>query len=65
MTRKHFVLIAEHLKASRPDTSKTDEYTTGCRDQWNYTVGFVANACQKANFAFDRVRFVTACGGLF
>lgn len=56
MTRKDYVLIAEKLKANRPDQDDLAGYDDA-------TVA-VADALGADNFRFDRVRFLKAAGVL-
>ena len=60
MTRKDFELIAKALKESR-FCFKSDSNTLGYR-QWLHTVKTMADALQTTNPAFDRARFLRACG---
>lgn len=55
MTKKHFILIADALAASRP-TVHDDRFA-----QWTIDVERIADACQIANARFDRDAFLTAC----
>lgn len=58
MTKKHLVVFAKHLKATRP------EFPSGLEDwQWNHDVQAIANACKEINNAFNAAIFVDACGG--
>ena len=56
MTRKHFDALAEALVKSAPATAKGQPYY-----QWIYTVGKVADVCERFNLAFNRARFLEAC----
>jgi hypothetical protein len=57
MSRKHFKLLAEALKASRP--SSIQPYSL---DQWRKDVEAIADVCQYSNPRFRRQTFKEACG---
>lgn len=64
MTRKHFIALAEALRASRPepdDYLHTDEYQARL-STWEYTVRAVAGTCRSFNGLFDLYRFLAAAG---
>ena len=61
MTRKHFQILAENLKAERPSPNWSGNKLT----QWNLDVKAVAKACAVSNPGFKFDRFYTACGELF
>ena len=60
MTRKHFKLLADALKAEKP-ASHWDSNKAGAMVQWKRDVKAVANACKRANPNFDFEQFYTAC----
>lgn len=72
MTRKDYVLIAAvmradaaHLDESRIDRhiySDMSAWERGAYDQWNTTCLAMAHALAADNAAFDRARFLKACG---
>lgn len=57
MTRKHFKLLAEALKDSMPEP--TDETAMS---QWQKSCKHVAGVLRQANPAFNRDKFLEACG---
>jgi len=57
MTRKHFEALAAGLREARPEVSFGEPYAA-----WREAVNAVARACAKSNEAFDRMRFLAACG---
>ena len=57
MTRKDFQLIADTLKANKPD-----EYWTAETDQWKSTVLEFTINLATTNARFDREGFKAACG---
>jgi lipopolysaccharide biosynthesis protein len=61
MTKKHFKAIAEAFKFGRP----AKHWDPNKRTQWNMDVKAMADVCASFNGAFDRDRFIAACGGLF
>lgn len=58
MSKKHFIKLAANLLACRPDNARS----TKAGKVWLATCNAVADACQSANPAFNRERFLTACG---
>lgn len=65
MTRKDFVLIADTLKAAKPQLDWRD--TPDMEKQaemalWTELAQSLATALARTNPAFDRTRFLTACG---
>jgi hypothetical protein len=58
MSRKHFIALANALKAEKPG----DNWNPNKRVQWELDVNAVANACAQANSRFNRARFLAACG---
>ena len=69
MTRKHFQLLADTFKFSRPVRSRylrmdgTDATLMLAADnQWLQDVRAIADACKSDNVRFDRDRFLAACG---
>lgn len=60
MTRKHFQAIADALKASKPNR-RIENYPS-MLVQWIHCVEHTATACAQFNSAFDRSRFLGACG---
>jgi hypothetical protein len=61
MTRKDFALIASVLLSERPDRDGT-RWADGARDEWSTIVLKMADALGLVNAAFDRSRFLAACG---
>lgn len=68
MTRKHFNELAAELKHVKPD-SKYCEYDSdnpsfaGCAwMQWKKDCEAIADVCRRFHPAFDRERFLKACG---
>ena len=64
ITRKHFKLIAESLKDSTPeprdfDTPEMYEVAAG---QWRDCCKHVGGVLRQTNPAFNRDRFLDACG---
>jgi len=65
MTKKDYVALAQAINRSRPDENgeyhNADVYATIA-----LTIGIVADniatVCANDNAAFDRARFLTACG---
>ncbi len=58
MTKKHFEALAFELKAERPG----DGWDPNKRVQWELDVKAVASVAGRFNPAFDRGRFLKACG---
>lgn len=56
MSKKHFVALANNLFRARP------EGKGAAFKAWVAAVDAVADASASANPAFDRARFVQACG---
>lgn len=61
MTRKDFELIAATLRQERPDRDGS-KWADGARDSWSTTVLHFASTLATTNHAFDRARFIKACG---
>lgn len=62
MTKKHFVALANSLRAARP-VAVSDPVAEQARlNQWRLDVAHVAGACASFNPGFDRARFLAACG---
>jgi hypothetical protein len=59
MTRKHFEALAAGLREARPEVTFGERYSV-----WHEAVTAVAKACAASNAAFDRMRFLEACGSL-
>lgn len=60
MTKKHFIALAQALYEAKPGTFATnylDRHTA-----WKCTVGAVAAVCAASNPAFNRAKFLAACG---
>jgi hypothetical protein len=65
MTRKDYVLLARALADSLSilDNVSTSPATVAARSQqWRADVESVANALAGDNAAFDKARFLKACG---
>jgi acetyl-CoA acetyltransferase len=70
MTRRHFIAFAAALKAAQPThyskVTPLDSQETARRmaylDQWRRDVATTADVCARFNPAFDRARFLAACG---
>lgn len=56
LTRQHFQVIAHHLYRTRPAPA------TGEHQQWHMDVRTMADVCGDFNPAFNRYRFMVACG---
>ena len=66
MTRKHYKIIAESLKRTRPGSHSVLAGVALEEElQWNNTVTDLARVLSSTNPRFNRARFVEACGGLF
>lgn len=63
MQRRHFELIAEAMKRSKPPRLGmiADEQHIA-RAQWETCVSELATQCKLANSNFNRDRFLRACG---
>lgn len=61
MTRKDFAMIASVLLSERPDRDGT-RWADGARDEWSTVVLKMADALKITNAAFNRTRFLAACG---
>ncbi len=59
MTKQHFQLLADALKAEMPGTGWDHPNK---RVQWLLDVRAVTSVCAQSNARFDRDRFLTACG---
>jgi hypothetical protein len=62
MSKKHFVALAQALKFERPAATGNETHDRAARQSWRACVKAVADVSQRANVAFDRDRFYTACG---
>lgn len=62
MTRKDFVLIADTLKAAKPLYIPEDREVMFAYSAWENVAYGMATALARTNPAFDRTRFLTACG---
>jgi hypothetical protein len=60
MTRKDYVLIAEHLAGDWPDL--TEVQGSGARRGFEQAIQRVADAFGRDNPRFDRARFLAAAG---
>ena len=60
MTAKHFIALADAIRATRP--SDTD-YSQGCIFQWRDDVNALADFCQSQNPAFKRERWLAYING--
>lgn len=58
MSKKHFIALARELLACRPDNARS----TKAGKAWIAACHAVADVSQHANPAFNRERFLTACG---
>lgn len=69
MTRKDYVMLAltlrldaAHLRLPTYSYPSMSEWEKGAYDQWNTTVLAIADALKEDNKAFDKPRFLKACG---
>ena len=67
MTRKDFQLIAALLLSEKPSTegkiySDRTPWARGAHDVWSTITINMASTLAKTNPAFDRDRFLAACG---
>ncbi len=64
MTRKHFRLIADAMRASRPQTREGEPLavTVSRRMQWTMDCAALGMALSATNPRFDHDRFADACG---
>lgn len=66
MTRKHFEVIADYLKAAKPFDHDVDDnynsYEFGRDVQWEYMTLGLADILEQQNPKFKRDRFLIACG---
>ena len=63
MTRRHFKLIADTLASEDPRPyNPNNEYDSGCYGEWCTVVLAFAAMLRKTNDAFDRQKFLKACG---
>lgn len=68
MERRHFEALAGALRSVKPD--RGNKYAPrsvqsaggAAHAQWLVTIGAVATACAQFNPAFQRERFLRACG---
>ena len=56
MTRKHFIMLAQHLKAERGTFRNASAHDGFCQRMADVLRGYNPN--------FDRARFLSACGAL-
>jgi hypothetical protein len=61
VTRKHFIALASELKYRKPHTVPPMRWTDAIGG-WQAACEAVANAAGRFNPAFDRERFLKACG---
>jgi hypothetical protein len=59
MTKKHFIALAQQLKAVKPHDEASMSYAL---DAWYEACNAVATACKRHNPAFNWTRFMDACG---
>lgn len=62
MTRKDYILIAEALRRAAPNLDVVRPATANMHMQHEHDCQMVANALAADNAAFDRARFLKACG---
>lgn len=63
MTRAHFENIARAMAEVRPSIPTGMENTLGfASDQWERDCKAMARVCAASNPAFDRQKFLLACG---
>jgi len=62
MTKKHYAIIAEALRISKPRRSQTDDIGDAQRRTWDRTIENVAAELRRTNPRFDAERFRRACG---
>lgn len=73
MTKKHFIELADRLRAMKPVVNATTtsdgpmDYAKGFAHgelrNWNFTVESLADFCEKQNPRFDRVRWLGYIAG--
>jgi hypothetical protein len=57
MSKKHFIALADALRATRP-SQQDIEMLTGEYTQWKRDVQTIANVCSNHNPQFSRQRFM-------
>jgi hypothetical protein len=62
MTRRDFELIARALYNARPVASQDQDGDAARLRQWGATCESMADALAGASSAFNRARFMAACG---
>lgn len=68
MSKKHFIELADCLKALRPEFATSDQdaeraLQAGRMDQWLSTVEELANFCAQQNSRFNRERWLDYIAG--
>jgi hypothetical protein len=59
MTKKHFIALADALRAEKPG----DNWDPNKRVQWDLDVKAIANFCAEQNPRFDRERWLGYIAG--
>lgn len=63
MQRRHFEVIAEALRVSKPNTpERPNSADLSVKWQWTRSVHVMADALDRTNPNFNRERFYAACG---
>ena len=62
MTKKDYVLIAKAFKQTDPRCNNPNDYAQGEILQWNRDIDFLREALDRDKPAFDRQKFLAACG---
>jgi hypothetical protein len=64
MSKKHFIALADHLRAIRPVSIPGErERFAGRLDMWKDTVQELADFCQSQNSEFKRDRWISYING--
>jgi len=68
LTRKHFQTLAKALQGQKPNPAHVtsaphdNEAFKACEAQWTLDCRAIASVCARENPAFDRAKFLRACG---
>ena len=66
MTKKHFIALANVLKASEPIGKRegySEQYENGRHVQWCWMVECIAGLCEQENPRFNRQRWLDYIAG--